>query len=808
MTDRSAFTKKPMTWLTATTCVLMAACSGRASSIGVTTINISDAILQPHVKRFGINLGNPAFYGSNQLLKNLLYRNPGFEGLIYQSTIRCASGTASSCNDDDFWSGWPAGFWNDATYEFIWGAAKGATGTVMSSTAANGSTAGAVFQFSSNGTPPATGDYMIVRKTLPGSADAGWWMSASGGGSYSTEFSDLPPNSPGKQSLRLTANSGQSVTTSAYFDSQGGQNFILLNGTYTLKFSAKAASGTGGLTIQIGRVGGQNYVSQTQALTSSWADYQVRFTANETQVTPVASGQVSITYYGSGSVLLDDVSLVQTNGDPTNTTAFLDAVVNALKEYNPGILRYWAGQLGDTIDNLTAPVGARQRAGYSAFGTGQDDQQMGLHEFLQLSQAVGAEPWFVLPITISTSEASWLIDYLAGPTTTVGGARRAARGQSQPWTAVFPQIHLEFGNEAWNNIFKGGSIEESQPYGNRAQEIFAAMRSNPYFFEANTITALSTRVLSPPSRGTFDLVIGGQAAYPARNAGIQSACNNNDSFATAPYQQMQVDSYSSPQQLWGPAFAEAEMDVTTGHSSQSAPLIANAAAGRTVRESVYEINFHTTAGAIDQATLDAFTPALGAGLSVADHMLMLLKRFGMRDQMLFALPQYSFQRPDGKTLRLWGSVVDMGVTDLRRPQFLALQMVNQAVVGDMLVTTHAGADPTWNQPLMNGVGLSNAHSLHSYAFSDGATHTIVLLNLSLTSSQPVTFTGLAPTGNVTINQLTSASPSDTNESGPVVVPHSALLSNFVPTSALSLPPYSLTVLSWSTGGVRRQMTSH
>jgi hypothetical protein len=130
------------------------------------------------------------------------------------------------------------------------------------------------------------------------------------------------------------------------------------------------------------------------------------------------------------------------------------------------------------------------------------------------------------------------------------------------------------------------------------------------------------------------------------------------------------------------------------------------------------------------------------------------------------------------------------------------------VIGDMLVTTHAGADPTWNQPLMNGVGLSNAHSLHSYAFSDGATHTIVLLNLSLTSSQPVTFTGLAPTGNVTMNQLTSASPSDTNESGPVVVPHSALLSNFDPTSALSLPPYSLTVLSWSTGGLRRQMTSH
>ena len=39
----------------------------------------------------------------------------------------------------------------------------------------------------------------------------------------------------------------------------------------------------------------------------------------------------------------------------------------------------------------------------------------------------------------------------------------------------------------------------------------------------------------------FDLVLGGQAVYPARNQAIQNACNNNDSFDVAPYQMFQVD---------------------------------------------------------------------------------------------------------------------------------------------------------------------------------------------------------------------------------------------------------------------------
>ena len=115
-----------------------------------TNIAIGTNPLQPSVKRFGINLGIENFYDSGQITKNLIFRNPGFEGGLYNSTIRCAVGTANSCTDDDPWEGWPSGFWNGATFQVFYGAAQGRTGTITSFTAANGSTGG-TFNFSSSG---------------------------------------------------------------------------------------------------------------------------------------------------------------------------------------------------------------------------------------------------------------------------------------------------------------------------------------------------------------------------------------------------------------------------------------------------------------------------------------------------------------------------------------------------------------------------------------------------------------------------------------------------------------------------------
>jgi hypothetical protein len=303
----------------------------------------------------------------------------------------------------------------------------------------------------------------------------------------------------------------------------------------------------------------------------------------------------------------------------------------------------------------------------------------------------------------------------------------------------------------------------------------------------------------------FDLVLGGQAAWPARNTDIQNNCNNNDSFTVAPYMMNTVNSYASSEALYGSTFAESEAFVSPTGTAEG---VANGlmlqvqqaiqASSHPVPVSVYETNLSTLSG-MTQDALNSYTSSVGAGLAVVDGMLQQMRQ-GMLVQNLFALPQYQFLRPDGSLAYLWGAVVDMGVTNLKRPQFLALQLANQAIGSNttMLATAHSGANPTWDQALTNTVQLNGAHYLQSFAFGGGAQPSVVVFNLHRTTSLPVTFSGAnAPSGTVQLQRITSANLADTNENGPIVNITSQTLTGFNSTTSLSLPPFSLTVLTWT-----------
>jgi hypothetical protein len=772
--------------------ILMPLC-GTGLCAQTTNISIGAAVLQPSVKRFGINLGSLTNYDSGQITNNLVMQNPGFEGQIWNSTIRCASGTSSTCTDDDQYSSWPAGFWNGATYQVFYGTASGRSGTIAS-WSASGNGQGGTLNFADSGVAPAVGDYVIVRKAVPGGSSQGWWPSTWGAGTITDNFTDLPPGTLGKQTAVLTAPTvSDAASLAGYFDSLSGHTFIQLNGTYQIQFKAKATGGSNQVNVSVTRFGVATYFYQTVSLTNSWNTYNLTFAAAENG-SDVGTVGVTFGTAGADSLELDDVSLTKTSGNPANTTEFRDEVLTALQMLQPGVLRYWAngGQLGDTLDNLIASQFGRQRPGYSAWSTESDQISFGLHDFLVLCNLVGAEPWFVVPSTFSTTDASNLIEYLAGSSATPYGAKRAALGQTAPWAQVFKKIHLEFGNEAWNGTFKGGSIEYSAPYGAQAQTIFAAMRSNAAYVPAD-----------------FDLVLGGQAAAPGRNLDIQNRCNNNDSFALAPYTMNTVSSYTDNESLYGSTFAEPEQymsasgtaeGLTPGEVYQNYQAIQSST--HPVPLSFYETNLSTTGGSITQQALNTYASSLGAGLMVVDTMLQSLRTFGVVNQELFALPQYEFQRPDGSTVYLWGAVVDMGVTNRKRPQYLALQLANNAISNGaaMLQTVHSGADPTWNQPLVNTVQLNGAHYLQSFAFAQGNNLSTVVFNLHRTATLPVTFSGAnAPSGIVQMQQLTSANPTDNNENANVVAIAPSTLTGFNPAAGLSLPPYSMTVLTWTAG---------
>ena len=753
-----------------------------------TNINIGTTVSQTGLKRLGMNLGSQDFYDSGQMLRNFTQRNPGFEAVIWQSILHCAAVTATSCTDSNIYAVWPANFLQGATFEFFHGAASGETGTVTSSTAASYSgKQGLTINFSQLAKPPAVGDFLTVKMSIPGNAQGNWWTSTSGGATFASETTDISPNSPGKQALQINAaGSGQSANVQSYFDSTSGKVFVLLNGTYTIAFRAKGIGGNNQMNISLRRVGsGGYYFNQTLTLTPNWQDYTFNLSAAETSsINPSA---VELAFVISGAnVLLDDVSLTPAKTNPSNPTAFRDEVVSALTALHPGVLRYNdRAILGNSLDNMLAPPFARKRSGVSEQSSAPDDIALGLHEFLQLCQTIGAEPYFNMPPSMSTTEMLNLMEYLGGDTSTPYGAIRQARGQTSPWTTVFPVIHLELGNEEWNGIFAGWTIQDPVAFGNRVATIYGAAKSSPYYNSTG-----------------FDLVMGSQAVNVWMTSTEAANSANFDSIALAPYTFDSLNDTSSNEAIFGPMFAEPEMidSVSTGYMYQQAQAAKTAGTNLVI----YEEQLATTSGNATQSQINAVVPSVAGGIAVADHMLLQMRDLGIKTQNIYELPGFSNQFGGGsETSPVWGTVIDMGgPTNLRRPVFLAEQLINTGILPDMLAATLSGANPTWNQPLSSNdsVQLNGAHELQTFAFTDGGKNrSLIMINLSRTSPLPVTFSGAnAPSGKVAVGQLTSANITDTNETTGNVNIANSTLTNFQPTTQYSLPPFSLTVFTWQT----------
>jgi alpha-L-arabinofuranosidase len=767
------------------------------TSTGPTNISIGTTVQTPNVKRLGINMSGQSYYDSGQMMRNLTYANSGFEGETWQSILKCKVASGHTCADGDNYAQWPANFMKGATFEFIYGQAKGQTGTVVSSTTNNyaGGT-GPTYDFGT--ATPAVGDVFILRQANPPvvAPDAGWWPQTSGGATITAETTDLSPNTLGHQAISLNASgAGQTAGETSYFDTFSGRSFVQLNGTYTMYFRAKSTGGSKNLSINVTRIGTVHgnavYLNKTVTLTNSWQDYSYTFTANEdgTYVNPVS---VSWSISG-GSMYLDDAYLEEAAA-PDNPTAYRNAVVDRLRQLNPGVIRYMdnGSDFGSSIDNMLLPEGARVRTGYGEGNTVSTGVPVGLEDFLVLCQTVGAEPWFTMPAGMSTTEMQNLLEFLNGSSSTPYGAKRAAYGQTAPWTSVFPTIHLELGNETWNVIaFNGEMFGDPYSYGSRVNTIFTAAKAAPSYNSAK-----------------IDLVADGWAVVPWWNGNVLTLANGTvDTIDVAPYTFNSLVDYGSNEAIYGPMFAQPESvdSIPSGYMYQQ--MQTAAAAKKPAKLAVYEVNLSTDQGTAPQATVDAVVPSVGAGISVAEHMLLMMRDDGVVTQNMFALPEYTngFTNSNGgnESVKLWGTVVDMGgQTNLCRPQFLAVQLANTAIFGNLLATQQTGNNPTWSVTSKNdNISMTGAHFIQSIAFSDGTHNSVVVFNLSRTQALPVTFSGAnAPTGTVQVGQLTSANLTDTNETKGTVATTNSSISNFNASKGVTLPPFSMTVYTWTPNG--------
>jgi len=740
---------------------------------GVTRLHVTSEVILPGVTRLGINLGEQNYYDSGQMMRNLLYRNPGFEGLAYRSIVHCLEGGPQGCTDTRRSFAWGAGFWDGASFEVLDGAAQGRTGRVQASAPKDGG-----YGLTLDGSGPAigAGDWLAVSKETPGDPAAGWWPAVQGGARLGAERKDLSPETEGRQALRIeAAGAGQSVELKSYFDSLEGYTFVRLRGRYRLSFRAKALAGARTLHVHVRRIANGNfdYLEQDFQLTPAWADYRAEFQANES-AGPTGPVETGFRVAG-GSLLLDDVDLEQTGGDAANHTAFRDEVVRTLSELHPGVLRLMSAHagLGSTVDNLLAPPLARQRPGFSTWLTTMEDIPVGIPEFLELCREVGAEPWIVAPTAMSAEEARKLAEYLAGGAATAGGALRVAGGSREPWTQAFRTIHIELGNETWNAIFQGETIEDPAAYGRRANRIFKAFR------EATGGDA-----------GRFDLVVGGQAVNPGRSGEVLAAAPAANTLAIAPYLMHSVTHSGSDDELYGPLLAQPEEMAREGIVKETQA----AAGGRQL--AVYEVNLHTTEGSAPQAVLDRFTPSAAAGVAVAGHMLRMMRDRGVRAEMLFSLPQFEFKRTDGTPVRLWGSVVSMGADGRARPQLLAEGLANRAIRGNLVRVGVSGEDPTHDQPEGNDdVRLNGVHEIDAYAFQDGKSHGLVVFNYGLHQARRISVEGpgLAGNGSAKLWRMVSSGPGASNENSLEVTVKEERLSG----TELELGPCSMAVLEWT-----------
>ena len=465
-----------------------------------------------------------------------------------------------------------------------------------------------------------------------------------------------------------------------------------------------------------------------------------------------------------------------------------------MQDYNPGVLRWWAGQLGETLDNMTQSWQQRGTCGYKPSSTTPGTWNYGVPDFLELCDHVGAEPWIVMPPTASQSDLLNFMEYLAGTTGTYA-TRRVNQGQTAPWTNVFSTIHLEWGNELWGagtpgDPFGGASVNGGVRLGNLADRAFAYMKGSSWYAGA---------------AGNLDFIIGGQAGYSGRQQEIEANANDHDSTALAPYFG-ELTNFGTDAEMYYPLFAKPFYDAlnTGGRMYQSKQFLTNGGNGTNL--SIYEVNYHTTGSytGLPTALRNEFVAGASGAIALPLHMLVYQTELAARDQCAFLACGYSYRFQNtgswqDDNVQVWGMLRDLYHYDIRRPTWMGVELANKAIMGDAVTTTNTGDDPGWTQSAINGIGApTNMKYVQSFAFRNGTQYGIVLMNLSLTEQQGVRLIAPGTPGtNATIYKIEPGNIDDMNATSEIVTLDTQSVTNFQNAYEMLLPPHSIRTVVWS-----------
>ncbi|MEM3113509.1 MAG: LamG-like jellyroll fold domain-containing protein, partial [Candidatus Pacearchaeota archaeon] len=784
---------------------------------GVTTISISDNIVQTDVKRLGIVMGPSVSYDTSiNYLKHIL-SNPGIEGAQKRQVVLIDQKSGGNPTDeiyqfywDPAWNipqehkGQPQGHWNGGYYEIVTGPAAGYQGQILNFFFKNhyglpdgncpGGNCTNAFKIDQFVPKPNWRDVMFIKKKF-------YPYIAYSDENYAPD-TIFRPGSPGIQSVRYSPGISDVGTMDAYWsdaDRSSGKG-ILVKGNFSFGFWGRAQNNGDKIRFEWYRDGEAEFMDREFTLTTNWQYYEYNFSVapgvdpdraySSTEYHPMLRFKVS-TFGNTGYVWVDDRKLYKLGSNPTE---FTDDAVNRLKEYNPGVIRYWAGQFGEDIDSATRDPYGR---GPSEFAVSYDIIQgdyYGLHEFLELSKEVGAEPWYVISPTYNVTELNQLVDFLAGPTTTQYGARRAALGHPAPWTDDFNNIYIEYGNELWGSgghgdPFVGGSVGGGSTLGYLANRSFAIMRSNPNF------------------NNKIKLIIGGQAGWVGQNQLIQSNSNQHNLLVLAPYFNP-PDSVnpSNTEAIFSYIYAWPTFSVKYGNMKGIKDVLVSS--GQGTEMGIYEINYHSTGSPNEGLPVpirNAVLTGQGGGLAMPLNMLTYMKYLGVKKQTAFTFTGYSFSVGKDSNnviqyVKLWGMIGQLQNPGSKRGTFLANEVANKGIFGDMVNTSHSGDNPTWIQTPLDSISQAvTVPFIQSFAFRQGTNRSVLLFNLHRTDSLNVQiFTPAIPSSSAMKYVYYSNDIYASNENASYVVNYTTTqINNFSNGYMLSLPPHSLTVLKWN-----------
>ena len=242
--------------------------------------------------------------------------------------------------------------------------------------------------------------------------------------------------------------------------------------SYLLSVHARAEKFTGTLTVSLESRSGKVLAKQAfQGLDDTWKRFNAVLTPTDTD----SDARLVLATDTTGTLWFDMVSLFPKDtwkGRPHGLRPDLMELMVAMK---PGLFRFPGGSFSEGFTMMNAwkwkeTLGdvAQRPGGWNIWGY-RSTNGLGFHEYLQMSEDLGAEPLYVAHIGMAEKDLvplnrlqPWIqdaldaIEYANSPVTSTWGAKRAAAGHPKPFNLKY----IEIGNENGMSYAWGGGTRE------------------------------------------------------------------------------------------------------------------------------------------------------------------------------------------------------------------------------------------------------------------------------------------------------------------------------------------------------------